>query len=143
MSTSTKKTIVAIISVLIIALGACVYLTKLVFSESLIIEPGETIKVVILVPSLLKEKALTSFGRVNYYYYSAGDGPKPPRNSINITLNKEADRNEIEQKVRTYFQNKGFVKNDKNELTLDKELLDISFGIPDDSSVEISLIYYH
>jgi len=129
---STSKTTIAMTSVLVIALGACVYFLKLAFSESLTIKPGETIKVAVLVPDLLKDKALTSLGRVNYYYYSAGDGPKPPRNSINITLNKETDRNEIEQKVRDYFKNKD----------LDKEHLNINFGIPDENSVEISLVYY-
>jgi len=106
-------------------------------------ESSETIKVALLVPGLLKDEALTSLGVVNYYYSSAGDGPKPSRDSVNITLNEGFDRSEVEQKVRVYFQSKGFVENDEKELRLDEELLNISFGTPDDNSVEISLVYFH
>ncbi len=96
-----------------IVLFGGVYYLKLSFSEGKIITPG-SVESFLLVPSLLKDKELTSIGIVENYYYDSEDGPKPLIIGVKILTTEEKEV--IKNHIREYFLRNGFKEDEKQEL---------------------------
>ena len=133
----TKITSLLVIFVTVLLGG--VYYLKLSFSEGKIITPG-SVESFLLVPDLLKDKALISIGAVKNYYYDSEDGPKPLIIGVKIITTEEKER--IKSHIRKYFLRNSFKENEKKELRKGRKLILIAFKRRSEDSwlVDIDLL---
>jgi|CXWL01.1.fsa_nt_gi hypothetical protein len=130
MKISIKSSVIALSMAIMVMVSASIWYLHIIYNESLEFKPL-SIEYFLLVPTEITIDALSRFGSVDLYHFSAADGPKPEITSVKLLLNE--GKIESIRQLRDYFINMGFHETNGN--AFQKESIEISITIEEECRI--------
>lgn len=128
--------VVALVGLLV---GSLIYLGRMVFAESLYF--GEvSLPYYLLLDDQIKGLPMPGQSGSREFFYSAGDGPKPPAQGV--TFFSRASREDITQAMGSYLRNQGYRKVASGEYVDEQHELLVYFNQREDTLVRVRVTRY-